>query len=72
MHGLLAQGLIFMAARENDPLLKAEAEALLDDLVSNRQAANGSFPSPDGLTYGFHNAEIGVALGLHELLLPGL
>lgn len=69
-HGLLAQGLIFMAAKSNDKRCRILAEALLDDLVQNRKNEMGSYTEPsDGLIYGFHQAEVGIALCLHQILL---
>jgi len=73
-HGLISQGLIYMAARDNDANLKKKAELFLDDLANNRKSSKGSYkyvdPDPDNTgTYGFHNAEVGIALCLYELLL---
>ncbi|MFA4906612.1 MAG: glycoside hydrolase family 48 protein, partial [Candidatus Margulisiibacteriota bacterium] len=70
---LMAQGLILMAAKENDSELQQEAEKLLDYMLTQR-ADNGSFPYADpnpenSGTYGFHNAEAGIAYGLYTLLL---
>ncbi|NQU17626.1 MAG: hypothetical protein HQ564_06115 [Candidatus Saganbacteria bacterium] len=74
-HGLIAQGLIYMAARDKNAQYKKDAQMFLDDLSKNRQAKNGSFKYSDdpeaknrGI-YGFHNAEVGIAFGLYELLL---
>jgi hypothetical protein len=70
---LMAQGLILLAAKDNDSELRQEAEQLLDYMLTQR-AANGSFPYTDpepenNGTYGFHNAEAGIAYGLYTLLL---
>jgi len=72
-YALMAQGLILMAAKDNDPSLKQDAEKLLDFMLTQR-AQNGSFPytdpNPDNSAdYGFHNAEAGIALTLYTLLL---
>lgn len=71
--GLMAQGLVLMAARNQDTALRQDAEQLLDYTVAQR-AANGSFPYVDPLpensgVYGFHNAEVGIAMGLYSELL---
>ncbi|MDI6755764.1 MAG: glycoside hydrolase family 48 protein, partial [Thermodesulfobacteriota bacterium] len=70
---LMAQGLIFIAAKDDNSQLRQEAEKILDFMLTQR-AANGSFhytdPDPENNgTYGFHNAEAGIAYGLYTLLL---
>ncbi|MBU0574589.1 MAG: hypothetical protein KKH83_08965 [Candidatus Margulisbacteria bacterium] len=67
--GLFAQGLTYIEASG----IKTNVEMVLDTLVA-KQAANGSFPYADqdpanSGTYGFHNSEVGIALGLYEMLL---
>src|SRR3989339_182794 len=73
-HGLMAQGLLYLAKRSGDLKYKTDAESLLDDLTKNRQEKSGkmkgSFISPkDNLTFGFHQCEVGIALSLHDLLI---
>lgn len=70
---LMAQGLILIAAKVDNAQLRQEAEKLLDFMLTQR-AQNGSFPYTDpdpenNGTYGFHNAEAGIAFSLYELLL---
>ena len=73
LHALMAQGVVLIAARDKDDTLKGMADKLLDDLVS-RKAKDGSYFHEDPLpansaTYGFQNAEVGIAYGLYTLLL---
>ncbi|HTY13709.1 MAG TPA: glycoside hydrolase family 48 protein [Candidatus Omnitrophota bacterium] len=72
--GLAAQGLIALAAKDNDAELKKMGEVILDDLAKNRKGKNGAYFYSDPLpsnsaTYGFQNAEVGIAYGLYTLLL---
>lgn len=79
LHGLLAQGLIYMAAKTRKNEYKQLAEELLNDLINNRQDKNGrtkgSFPeSPNhpvdpNLRFAFRQAEAGIALALYILHL---
>jgi hypothetical protein len=66
-HGLVSQGLVAMAARESRYV--PDAKRFLDDLSLNRRNELGSYTDKDGLTYGFHNAEVGIAYALHQLLI---
>lgn len=70
---LVAQGLIFMFARDKNQEHKKTAQTLLDFTVG-KKSSNGSYFNPDPSPYhsgtvGFRNAEVGIALSLHELLL---
>lgn len=71
--GLAAQGLIYMAARDADATLRAEADALVAALLAHQSVTGGTtgaFPAyGGGRYYGYENAEAGLALALHELLL---
>ncbi|MCX5750650.1 MAG: hypothetical protein NT099_03130 [Candidatus Saganbacteria bacterium] len=73
-HGLLAQGLVLMAAKSGDKKYQAAAQKLLDDAVNNRQASDGSFPDTElvdgfGRHFAFRQAEMGIALSLYDILL---
>lgn len=71
-HALIAQGLLFMSAAENNPKYKKVAQEILDDLKTHAEK-DGSYkytddPEPKARgTYGFHNAEVCSAYGLYEL-----
>jgi hypothetical protein len=71
--GLAAQGLIWLAARDEDPAVRADAEVVLDALLTHQSLAggtSGAFPSTNGARFfGYQNAEAGLAMALHELLL---
>ncbi len=68
-YGLYAQGLVLMAARDKNPIYQKNAQTILDFLV-RKQTPKGSFPEPeDGVTYGFHQSEVGIAFCLYQLLL---
>jgi hypothetical protein len=72
-HGLVAQGLLYLAAATKEEKYKALAQKLLDDAVQNRQASDGSFPDPeprDGHNHRvtFRMAELGSALMLWDIL----
>lgn len=70
MHGLLAQGLVLMAAKSGDAKYKTDAQKLLDDMVLNHQDSTGGFVNAEfGYKFGFHQAEAGIALGLYQLLI---
>lgn len=70
-HALMAQGLIYLAAKLKQSKYQTDAEALLNDLVHHRRNQLGAYPEPGGNIYGFHNAEVGIALCLYELLIGG-
>jgi hypothetical protein len=64
--GLAAQGLLLMAARTGDNSYLVDAEALLATLAL-QQDSMGAFQT-DGFRFGYEQAEVGIALALHELL----
>jgi|GEM_PF-4611060 len=75
-HGLYAQGLIYLAARDNNKKYEDGATSLLDDLVKNRKNKFGAFTEPPNppkedkaLIYGFHQCEVGIAFSLYQILL---
>lgn len=62
-HALIVQGMVFKYWRDGDAVANTWYRRLLDDLVYNRADVNGSYPQ--GLkTYGFHQGEVGKALGM--------
>lgn len=65
--GLVAQGLIYLAARTGAANYRADAEQVLETLRLNQDEA-GAFPD-NGYRFGFEQAEVGIALSLYELLL---
>ena len=68
-YGLYAQGLALMASRSGNKDYKDKTETILDYLQKHQQPS-GNFPEPeDGVTYGFHQAEVGIAFSLYQLLL---
>jgi hypothetical protein len=71
--GLAAQGLIWLAARDEDPAVRADAEVVLDALLTHQSLAggtSGAFPSTNGARFfGYQHAAAGLAMALHELLL---
>jgi len=77
--GLAAQGLIYLAARDQDATVLADAKAILDALQSHQVTGTGpavwpvgGFPATDSPTspryYGYENGEAGIAFSLYDLL----
>lgn len=62
-HALIIQAMIFKYWRDGDAIAYTWYRRLLDDLIYNRKASNGSYPQGNK-TYGFHQGEVGKALGM--------
>ncbi|HHL40889.1 MAG TPA: hypothetical protein ENJ37_10320 [Deltaproteobacteria bacterium] len=62
LHALIVQACIYKYWRDGDQKALLWHRRLLDDLVTNRKGADGSYKAD--YTYGFHNAEVGKALGM--------
>lgn len=62
-HALIIQAMIFKYWRDGDSIAYVWYRRLLDDLIYNRKASNGSYPQWNK-TYGFHQGEVGKALGM--------
>lgn len=64
-HGLIIQACIFLYWRSGNAKALTWYRRLLDDLITNRVAVNGSYvQTGTGLTYAFHQAEVGKAIGM--------
>lgn len=62
---LMVQTFIYHYWKSGISISQTWYRRLLDDLINNRQYANGSFAdSSNSGTYGFHQAEVGKALGM--------
>ena len=65
MHALVVQACIYLYWRSGNAKANTWYRRLLDDLITNRVDSNGSYPQPSSsLTYGFHQGEVGKALGM--------
>ena len=63
--GLLSEACIFLYWRSGNAKALTWYRRLLDDLITNRVAVNGSYvQTGTGLTYAFHQAEVGKAIGM--------
>lgn len=64
MPALIAQAMIFKYWRDGDATALLWYRRLLDDLVANRRAVDGSYPQQGGAVQMFHQAEVGKAFGM--------
>ncbi|MDN3515376.1 MAG: hypothetical protein NG747_13390 [Candidatus Brocadia sp.] len=62
-HALIVQAMIFKYWKDGDTTAYTWYRRLLDDLIYNRKAVNGSYPQ-GAKTFGFHQGEVGKALGM--------
>ena len=62
-HALISQAMVFKAWRDGDTIARKWYRRLLDDLIA-RQRSDGLFAQSSGDVYGFHQGEVGKALGM--------